>query len=277
MSDDGLTWTFTIRDDVSFTSGQPLTAYDVAFTINGVHSSQRAKVDLSALDAAEAVDTKTAVLHLNRPCNTLLFSLAYVGIVPSDSYDALSYGTDPVGSGPYVLTKYEPGRRIIFHANEGYYGDAPTIKRISILFKSADDACNACYNGHVDIAFTAPRFTALTIDSYSILDCRTGNCFGVSLPTQPVGSVRLNTPQGAGVQSGNAVTSDQVIRQAICCGFDRKTLLKDAVGGYGSVAYSPADGLPWESSDMRVETAVDRAKSMLDDAGWPCRRLAAHA
>ena len=54
-SEDGLTWTFTIRDDVKFTDGEPLTAEDVAFTINGINANEAAQADLSMIDEAVAI------------------------------------------------------------------------------------------------------------------------------------------------------------------------------------------------------------------------------
>jgi peptide/nickel transport system substrate-binding protein len=267
ISDDGLTWTFTIRNDVKFTNGQPLVAQDVAFTVNGVLASASVKVDLSALSSAEAVDSTTVVFHLTRPCNTLLFSLAVIGIVPSESYDPISYGTDPVGSGPYKLSKWDRGRRIVLHANEGYYGTPPKMKRVVVLLQTQDEAYGACYNDTVDVGFTTPLSSGKTIDGFSILDCRTADCFGISLPTQPAGSTQHFAP-GFSVAAGNAVTCDTAVRRAMNYGLDRKKLLKDAIAGYGSAAYSPADGLPWECEGMRVETNVTNAQQMLNDAGW---------
>ena len=66
ISDDGLTWTFKIRDDVRFTDGEPLTATDVAFTYNQA-MKQAIEADLSMLDRVEATDKTTAVFHFNRP------------------------------------------------------------------------------------------------------------------------------------------------------------------------------------------------------------------
>ncbi|MGN1011593.1 MAG: ABC transporter substrate-binding protein, partial [Clostridia bacterium] len=66
-SPDGLTWTFTIRDDVKFTNGDPLTASDVAFTFNELRNSEGATADLSMMDEAVAVDDTTVEFHLNKP------------------------------------------------------------------------------------------------------------------------------------------------------------------------------------------------------------------
>lgn len=268
VSSDGLTWTVVIRSDVKFTNNQPLVAGDVAFTVNGVKASASSKVDLSALDYAEAQDGRTVVFHLLRPCSTLRYSLAVIGIVPMESYDPLSYGTDPTGSGPYKLELWERGEKMVFSANEGYYGDAPIIKRLVVKFRNEEAACAACNEGRVDIAMTTPRLSNQSISGYSLLDCQTYDCYGISLPIGAAGSTRKIVQAMEPLASGNDITSDKAFRQALCCGFDRKTMISDALKGYASSAYGPAWGLPWSQEDMRVETDLNRTETLLDSAGW---------
>ncbi len=65
-------WTFTIRDDVVFSDGEPLSARDVAFTVNGAIDSAMSEADLSMVDRAVAVNDTVVELHLNKPHNALL-------------------------------------------------------------------------------------------------------------------------------------------------------------------------------------------------------------
>ena len=136
-SEDGLTWTFTIRDDVKFTNGEPLRASDVAFTINGIVNSDSSEADLSMVDTAEAPDDTTVLIHLNKPFNALLYTLAVVGIVPESAHDA-DYGTHPIGSGRYMLEQWDKGQQVILVANPDYYGEAPKIQRLVVLFMEED-------------------------------------------------------------------------------------------------------------------------------------------
>ena len=78
VSEDGLTWTVTIRDDVSFTDGEPLTAQDVAFTYNTVKTSSSVN-DFTMLDYAEAADGATVVFHMTRPFSIWPYTMANVG------------------------------------------------------------------------------------------------------------------------------------------------------------------------------------------------------
>ena len=77
VSEDGLTWTVTIRDDVSFTDGEPLTAEDVAFTYNTVKTSSSVN-DFTMLDYAEATDETTVVFHMTRPFSIWPYTMAIV-------------------------------------------------------------------------------------------------------------------------------------------------------------------------------------------------------
>lgn len=125
-SDDGLTWTFAIRTDAKFTNGNALTARDVAYTINGVAASEASECDLTMVDKAVATDDGTCEVHLNKPFNALLYTLAVIGIVPDGGHGA-DYGSNPVGSGRYVLEQWDRGQQVILRANPDYYGEKPNI------------------------------------------------------------------------------------------------------------------------------------------------------
>ena len=100
VSEDGLIWTVTIRDDVSFTDGEPLTADDVAFTYNTVKDASSVS-DFTMLDYAEAADDRTVVFHMNRPFSIWPYTMAVTGIVPEHAYDSATYGASPIGSGSW--------------------------------------------------------------------------------------------------------------------------------------------------------------------------------
>ena len=85
LSEDGLTWTFTLRDDAFFTDGEAVTASDVVFTFETAKAAQ-SSVDLTFLEAVEAPDDTTVVFTLSRPTSTFLNTIASVGIVPEHAY-----------------------------------------------------------------------------------------------------------------------------------------------------------------------------------------------
>ena len=125
MSDDGLVWTFTLRDDAYFTDGEKVTASDVAFTLETAKAAQ-GSVDLTYMESAVAQDDTTLVVTLSKPTSIFLNTLASVGIVPEHAYGE-DYGTNPIGSGPYKFVEWRAQEQIMFTANENYYGGEPAI------------------------------------------------------------------------------------------------------------------------------------------------------
>ncbi len=264
-SEDGLTWTFSIRDDAVFSDGEPLTAADVAFTINGILSSPTAEADLSMVDEAVATGDYTVELHLNRPFNILLYTLANVGICPEHAHGA-DYGEHPIGSGRYVLTQWDKGQQVIFDANPTYYGEKPQIERVVVLFMDEDASLAAAQSGSVDLAYTSATFAENIVSGYDLFDCETVDSRGISLPMLPAGSTWESG--GQTFEAGNNVTSDLALRQAMSIALDRNLAIQHTLGGFGTPAFSVSDGMPWASEDMRVEADVKRAKTILAEGGW---------
>lgn len=264
-SEDGMTWTFGIRDDVRFTDGQPLTAHDVAFTINGIVNAEASECDLSMVREAVAVDDVTVEIHMSKPFNALLYTLAVVGIVPEHAYGE-GYGANPVGSGRYLLEQWDKGQQAILVANPDYYGEAPEMERVVVVFMEEDASLAAAQSGQVDVAYTATTYAANQPAGYDLLNCASVDSRGISLPCVPAGGTKSD--EGGEYAVGNDVTCDLAVRQAINYGIDRERMIENVLNGYGTVAYSVGDGMPWSSPDMRCETDAEKAKRLLDDAGW---------
>lgn len=266
-SEDGLTWTFNIRNDVKFTDGEKLTASDVAFTINGINANDAAEADLSMIDEAVAVSDTCVEFHLNKPFNAMLYTLAVVGIVPEHAYDAETYGSNPIGSGRYMLEQWDKGQQVILKANPDYYGEKPLMDRVIVLFMEEDASLAAANSGQVDIAYTAATIVDTANPSgYSVLNCKSVDSRGISLPTIPSGASKEDGEES--FSAGNNVTANLEVRRAINYGVDRKKMIDNVLNGYGTVAYSVSDGMPWYSSDMQIEYDADTAKSILENAGW---------
>ena len=265
-SEDGMTWTFKIRDDVKFTDGQPLTAGDVAFTINGIINGEASECDLSMVKDAVAADDTTVVFNMVKPFNALLYTLAVVGIVPEHAYDE-NYGSNPIGSGRYLLKQWDKGQQVILEANPDYYGEAPTMQTVIAVFMEEDASLAAAQSGQVDVAYTAATFADNQPKGYDLLNCASVDSRGISLPCVPAGGAKVEQGDTA-YETGNDVTSDRAVRQAINYGVDREKMIENVLNGYGTVAYSVGDGMPWSSPDMQCTTDRELAKKLLDDAGW---------
>lgn len=264
-ADDGMTWYFTIRDDVKFTDGEPLSASDVAFTINGIIESEAAEADLSMVEKAVATDDTHVEIVMTKPYNALLYTLAVVGIVPEHAHGE-DYGANPIGSGRYMLEQWDRGQQVILKANPDYYGEAPKMERVVVVFMEEDAALAAVRAGQVDIAYTSATYSDQTSEGYELFACETVDSRGISLPSIAAGQIKAD---GANeYPAGNDVTCDLAVRRAINYGVDRQAMIDNVLNGYGTPAYSVCDSSPWGSPDMKVETDVEAAKKLLDEAGW---------
>ena len=264
-SEDGLTWTFTIRDDVKFTDGEPLTARDVAFTVNGIINSAAAEADLSMVDEAVVIDDTTVELHLNKPFNALLYTLAVMGIVPEHAYGP-DYGANPIGSGRYMLEQWDKGQQVILKANPDYYGEPVKMQRVVVVFMEEDASIAAAQAGQVDVAYTSATYYDVVPAGYELLACTSVDSRGVSLPCVPAGTTKSN--DGVDYAQGNDVTCDVAVRRALNYATDRNRLISNVLNGYGTPAFSVGDGLPWSSEDMMCETDLEKARQILEDTGW---------
>lgn len=260
-SEDGLTWTVTIRDDAYFTDGEQLTAEDVAFTYNTVKASSSVN-DFTMLDYAEAADDTTVVFHMTRPFSIWPYTMAVVGIVPEHAYDSATYGANPIGSGQYMLEQWDRGQQVILTANPDYYGEAPEMQRVVILFMEEDAAFLAAQAGQVDVAYTSATYSNETVEGYSHASYASVDNRGINLPAVPAGT------DSEGRAAGNDFTADVLVRRAINIGIDRQEMIDNVLNGYGTPAYSICDQLPWYNEAAEVEYAPEAAAALLDEAGW---------
>ncbi|MBQ8562705.1 MAG: ABC transporter substrate-binding protein [Firmicutes bacterium] len=262
LDETGLVWTFTIRDDVYFTDGEKLTASDVAFTLETAKAAQGA-VDLTYMESAVAQDDTTVVITLSKPTSIFLNTLASVGIVPEHAYSE-DYGTNPIGSGPYKFVEWKPQEQLIFTANEDYYGGAPAIKKVTIVFMSEDAALAAVQSGQVDVAYSTATLGNTVVAGYHVEAVTAADNRGFTLPVLP--DEGQTTESGAPI--GNNVTCNLEVRQAIAYAIDRQLIADVALNGFGRPAYSENDGMPWNNTEVVIETDVEYAKKLLADAGW---------
>lgn len=258
-SEDGLTWTVKIRDDVLFSDGEKLTAGDVAFTYNTLKDTSSVN-DFTMLKEAVAVDDTTVEFHMNRPYSIWPYTMAIAGIVPEHAYGP-EYGEHPVGSGRYLLKQWDKGQQVIFEANPNYYGETPEMKKVTILFMDEDAAFAAVQSGQVDLAYTAASYSDQIIEGFDLLSFETVDNRGFNLPSVAASEI-------SGMAVGNDVTADVLVRRAINLAINRDEMIEHVLNGYGSPAFSVCDKMPWYNSDAAVEFNPEQAEALLEEAGW---------
>jgi peptide/nickel transport system substrate-binding protein len=260
VSEDGMIWTVTIRDDVKFTDGESLTASDVAFTYNTVKATSSVN-DFTMLKEVVAVDDTTVEFHMEKPYSIWPYTMAIVGIVPEHAYGP-DYGLNPIGSGRYIMKQWDKGQQIIFEANPDYYGEEVQMKKVTVVFMDEDAAFAATKAGQVDLAYTAASYSEQTIGGYELLAFASVDNRGFNLPATEA------TVNADGTVVGNDFTSDLQVRRAINIGINREQMIENVMYGYGTAAYSVCDGMPWYNEAAEVEYDLEAALKILDEAGW---------
>lgn len=262
VSDDGLIWTVTLRQDVKFSDGTPLSAADVKYTFETAMKSGSV-VDLNNVQSIGIADDYTVVFVLRQPQSTFVNSLVTMGIVPKHAHNA-NYAQQPVGSGPFKFVQWDKGQQLIVEANPYYYGEKPQFKKITFLYLSEDAAMAAAKAGKVDVAAVPPSFSKQQVQGMKLLAMDSVDNRGIMFPYVQAGG---KTDKGLDV--GNDVTADIAIRKAINVAINRKALVDGVLEGQGTPAYTVCDGLPWWNPDSAfMDADINAARKMLGEADW---------
>ncbi|HEX6036088.1 MAG TPA: ABC transporter substrate-binding protein, partial [Anaerolineales bacterium] len=186
VSDDGLTWTFKIRDGIKFHDGQPLTANDVAFSVN-LYKDNEDYIYLNAytvnFDSVEAPDDKTVVITLTNAVPNMDYLLSYLYIVPEHIWK--DHATAPasvefenlemIGTGPFRMAEYTQNEFVRLAANKEHFGNPPKIDEVIFqTFESDDVLVQSLKSGQVDIITEMPATAVDTLKGDANIQVVTG-------------------------------------------------------------------------------------------------------
>lgn len=273
-SADGTEWRFTIRDDVTWHDGQPLTAEDVAFSFNYVTDGPAATFGSFAyrsiaqkVTQATVEGSSVVVLTTEGPDATFLDQVAVkVPIIPKhiwESVDDPARFTDPeamVGSGPYTLESHDSASgRYLFAANDDFFMGPPLVERVE--FVEAPDPVRAIQQDVIDVAELGDGspLTEETLESFDSPDYGRADAGGFFGPV-----LHFNMLKGFPYD-------DVRYRQAIAYAVDREEMAERLTLGQGEAAnlglIQPSDS-KWIPDDMPTyDHDVEEANSRLDDLG----------
>lgn len=165
LSEDGMSMPFTIRDDVVFHNGAPMTMEDVRFTLfERVEAGE--KLDIAStwrnLTDIEITSDTEGVFRFSSPNPTTVQWLAFMGsfIVPKaymQEQGIEGFREAPVGTGPYKLTEYQMNSRMVFERNDDYWGEMPEIPRVTVnIVKDPSARVAAVQSGQADLTINMP-------------------------------------------------------------------------------------------------------------------------
>ena len=257
VSEDGLTWTFTLRDGVRFHDGSAMDSADVVFSLDRARaedSTNAQKALFAGISDVSAPDATTVVITLEAPNGNFAFNMAWGDAVIVAPESAETNATSPVGTGPFRLKEWAQGDSVTLERFDGYWGDAPALREATFKFISDPNAAFAAMMaGDVNAfpVFPAPE-TLVNFDA------------------DPRFSVIVGSTEGETILAmNNANLTDARVRKAISHAIDRQAIIDGAMFGYGTpigthfAPHNPA------YVDLTAGSAHDPelAKSLLTEAG----------
>ncbi|HYJ67055.1 MAG TPA: ABC transporter substrate-binding protein [Nocardioidaceae bacterium] len=282
-SSDGLTWTFTIRDDVKWSDGKPLTSEDVAYTLNrildGGPESATWGSYLKSINTITAPNPTTVVMKLSEP-NAVL-PLLPMPILPKHIWSDISeeevksYANEDnvVGSGPFRLVDGTAGGSIYrFEANKDYWDGAPNIDQVVFsLYKAEDPMVQALQIGDIDFAEGVSPLQLDAIEGTEGIKTVLGTSPGFDEIAFNTGSIDLDS--GDLIGDPNPAVMDPEFRYALGFAIDRETIADKIYQGAGEPAdtiippaYSTYHWSP--PDDIAFSYDPERAGELLDAAGY---------
>jgi ABC-type transport system substrate-binding protein len=266
-SDDGLAFTFTLREGVTFQDGRPFTSADAKYTLDTVLANSFAK-SASFFEGAganrkgyiksvDAPDPHTLVVRLNKQWTGLLSNLVAIAIIPKDSYE--SQKTHPLGTGPFKFKSYDSAQQVVdLEANASYWDGPSHISALRVRVISDTNAMQAeLQSGRVDIA---PLPTSLSPDSIK------------ALGSNPILSVHQFEGSNLNLLTFNtkeAPLDNVKVRQAIAYAIDRESIIRDLLQGQGKIAHSILPEGSWAyTPGQTYHYDPVMAKKLLDEAGF---------
>lgn len=277
-SNGGKTYTYTLRDGLEWSDGEPLTADDVVFTVNTSREEGWLNYTSTTQNlTAKAIDERTVEIASSVPDPK--FPSMDVYILPEHVWGKLDKtqrtkyeARDGVGSGPFTLTEYKSGQFWRMAANPGYWNGEPAIDEVVFrVFNNADAMVAALKSGEIDAAQDVPAasFEGLkTTEGIVAIEGQQGNVDEVS-----VNGGRPEDQRVEGIGNGHPALSDLEFRKAIAHAIDDATIIDRVDAGIGlpALTISPSPNPEW-LPDIPVEEQftfdLEKAKQILEAAGY---------
>ena len=256
ISDDGLDYTFHLRDDVTFHDGTPVTADDVVFSIELYKASEYQGSQISMLSSVEATDEHTVVCHLDAPYSPFLQGICSPMIASKVYYESSEddFVNNPIGTGPYKFVSRAKGSNIKLEANEDYYRGAPEIKEVTFeVIPDSSTKAIALQTGEVNFA---------EIDSATKPQLEANPAITIAeVPTSAFSYIAMNTEKEP--------FNDVKVRQAINYAIDRDNLVAVCYDGEAEVNSNICAKERFGYSDDQFQYTYDpeKAKELLAEAG----------
>ena len=256
VSEDHMTYTFTLREGVKFHNGDTVAAEDVVYSISrcaGINGGELLVEAFSVVTDVQALDERNVAITIAEPSNEFI-SYMTTAILPAD-YD--QQDTAPVGTGPFKFVSRAAQDNIVLEKFDEYWGTPAYLDKVTFkIIENADSLVMSLQSGAIDLC---AHLTNTQIDQL-------GDDFNIAEGT-------MNLVQAMYLNNAVAPFDDIRVRQALCYAVDKQGVLDIAFDGYGSLigtSIYPAFGKYFDESLINAYPYnVEKAKSLLTEAGYP--------
>jgi peptide/nickel transport system substrate-binding protein len=258
-SDDGLIWTFYLREGVKFHDGTPFNAEAAAFALE-MHNKRRPG-HLGPLASIEAADEHILRIIHTEPFACLLYQLTwpFFSMASHAAFDTNGTIIDPIGTGPFKEKEWIRDEKLVLVRNEDYWGGMPKLEKITLKHIPDDTPrVMALEAGGIDMIIDVggvPPEHAKDLE----------NNPEIEIMTKPIATVRnllFNTRKPP---------FDEVkVRQAIQYGIDRESIIQFTLEGLGVLTGSAVvpSIVGWHNPEIMVKYDLEKARQLLKEAGW---------
>jgi peptide/nickel transport system substrate-binding protein len=260
--EESLTYTFKLREGLTFHDGEPLTAEDVVFTIETILDEDNGSENITNytdIDSITAEDDLTVKIALAAP-NAAMPDYLTIGVLPKHLLDGKnivedSFNQHPVGAGPYKFTAWDMGQSITMERFDDFYLGAPKIEKV--VFKIVEDMDTRALqlkSGELTLAQVTPKdaeeFTG--DDAFDVYDMDTADYRGVMY--------NFNNPFWR---------DNPGLPAALSYAIDREAIVRSVLLGKGQVAWTTLQKGPYANPDVeRYDYDTEKAKAAIEALGW---------
>ena len=262
ISDDGLVYTFKLRNDVKFHNGADFTAEDVIYSLEHAAQSSYQAAKLADIEKVDAVDEYTLKITLSAINSEFLSHLAagYLSIICKEAVDADPDHGYKIGTGPYIQTEWVPDDHVTLTRNENYWGEMPKTKVIE--YRKVSEAAArviGLQTGEYDICLAVSASDVPHVEADE-------DCTMVTLPGINLHYLGINT-----ISETNPALQDVRVRQALNYATNHEDLVIAMTEGYGDVPHGviPQGAYGYSDKVNAPTYDIEKAKALLAEAGYP--------
>ncbi|MBW3556723.1 MAG: hypothetical protein KY454_07270 [Actinobacteria bacterium] len=260
----GNTFRFTLDERAKFSDGRPVTADDVKYSLDyTVQKPETSGFAFLGLESTKVIDPRTVEVTPTKP------NLRLVEQINHPTYAILAPGSDPFSdvkttncTGPFKVSEYVAGERLVVVRNDNYWGEPAKLDKITFRFFPDDTTRTlALQNGEVDLVTDIPRPVVGTLEKVP----------GIKIEKSTVGAVLLMYTALRDAQGNPRLLSDVRLRQAVAHAMDKEEFVNGVLGGNAEVVdtVAPPTVLGQYASMVKgLDHDPKAAARLLDEAGW---------